>query len=489
MEFVRIFIRWIYFPGCIVWIKLILLLASVDGLKNVEQQQVFTRSELPTHYILHHKLTFKVLQQPLICSYSNLTTCHSDPHLHETYYEQCYSDTCPKEKYFCLNNPNGNTIHLCGQADTWKKRYRNIAVLDTVVSNHVDVYRIDCPLGYFQSNKRNTFTKCDKDESIIIAENATDQRRALGRCNSKKKYCNTEGVTLFELGSDKDACFDAKYDLNISCSETAVLMPNCDCVPKCRAFEEREWSKNFICRSVGENLFIHSETDPEGTTQDRERITQVTESNIKPTSGHTVHQTNKQVDIGIKSQDKELPVVDDKRQNTDIHESIQSVMIIGLVTIGIIIAVAVVISVLVFATKNRHIDWGFGNYSTVSQGDSVDDRSIQLAAEDAGNTNKDTKESGQVNKISSTKIKKTTYHVHTNNATLNFNQEHQGKRNLEIQNVSKSIDVEACLENVSTNQPSPLPPQMQNLKVLELEMSQPDSGIHTTDQTYEKTEQ
>ncbi|XP_053403081.1 uncharacterized protein LOC128558223 isoform X2 [Mercenaria mercenaria] len=99
------------------------------------------------------------------------------------------------------------------------------------------------------------------------------------------------------------------------------------------------------------------------------------------------------------------------------------------------------------------------------------------------------KESGQVNKISSTKIKKTTYHVHTNTATLNFNQEHQGKRNLEIQNVSKPIDVEACLENVSANKPSPLPPQMQKLKVLELEMSQPDSGIHTIDQTYEKTQQ
>ncbi|XP_053388558.1 uncharacterized protein LOC128551680 isoform X2 [Mercenaria mercenaria] len=485
MEFVRIFLHWIFFPGCMMWIKLILMLACIDGIEDVEQQQVFQRSELPKQYILQNKLKFKVLQQPSICSYRNLTSCHTDSHLHEAYYEQCYSDACPKEKYFCLNNPSGNTIHLCGQAYTWKKRSRNIAVFDTVVSNYVDVYKIDCPLGYFQSNRRNAFTKCVKDESLVIVQNATNQRRALGRCNLKKKYCSTKGVILFELGSDKDACLDAKYDLNITCSETAELMPNCNCAPKCRAFEEREWSGSFMCRTIGENA-----TDPEDTTQDRERVTQVTES-YEPSSGQTVHQANNEVDIGIKGLDKDLSAVDNKIQNTDNYESNHLLMTIGLVTIiiAVILAVVVGIFVSVFVVKHRHIDGGFANYSTVSQGDSVDDQSVQSAVEDAGNTNKDTKKSGQVNKISSTKIKKTTYHVHTNNATLNFNQEHQGTRNLEIQNASESIDIEACLENVPENKPSLLPPQMQNLKVLELETSQPDSGIHTTDQTYEKTQQ
>ncbi|XP_053388560.1 uncharacterized protein LOC128551680 isoform X3 [Mercenaria mercenaria] len=383
MEFVRIFLHWIFFPGCMMWIKLILMLACIDGIEDVEQQQVFQRSELPKQYILQNKLKFKVLQQPSICSYRNLTSCHTDSHLHEAYYEQCYSDACPKEKYFCLNNPSGNTIHLCGQAYTWKK--------------------------------------------------------------------------------------------------------HCNCAPKCRAFEEREWSGSFMCRTIGENA-----TDPEDTTQDRERVTQVTES-YEPSSGQTVHQANNEVDIGIKGLDKDLSAVDNKIQNTDNYESNHLLMTIGLVTIIIAVilvsAVVVGIFVSVFVVKHRHIDGGFANYSTVSQGDSVDDQSVQSAVEDAGNTNKDTKKSGQVNKISSTKIKKTTYHVHTNNATLNFNQEHQGTRNLEIQNASESIDIEACLENVPENKPSLLPPQMQNLKVLELETSQPDSGIHTTDQTYEKTQQ
>ncbi|XP_053388361.1 uncharacterized protein LOC128551500 isoform X2 [Mercenaria mercenaria] len=252
MEFERVVVFFTHISGWIICMTPTLLTVHVAGLEDVEQRQVYIKSELPNHLVISNKRTFKVLKQPQECSYRDLKKCHSDENMHNIYYERCFSDVCSLESYFCLNVPYGNSIHLCGQTYPWSKRYRNIAVLDSAVSGHIDVYKIECPAGYFQENKRNAFAPCVKDESLIVVRNSTNQIPALGRCNSQKNYCNTHGVIFFTLGSDEDSCVDAKYHLKIKCSPTEELMPNCICVPKCRAGEERVWEGTNICRLISE---------------------------------------------------------------------------------------------------------------------------------------------------------------------------------------------------------------------------------------------
>lgn len=61
--------------------------------------------------------------------------------------------------------------------------------------------------------------------SIVIVKNTSDVVGVMARCNIEKNYCNSKGVTTFELASTEDSCFDAKSDLNIKCNETEELMP------------------------------------------------------------------------------------------------------------------------------------------------------------------------------------------------------------------------------------------------------------------------
>jgi hypothetical protein len=93
------------------------------------------------------------------------------------------------------------------------------------------VHSIECAVGYFQpahfqKSNWNCFTKCEKDESVVIIQNATNDRPALARCNSHKNYCNGYNISHFELGSSDDYCLLAMRDLHIKCDKEEELLPS-----------------------------------------------------------------------------------------------------------------------------------------------------------------------------------------------------------------------------------------------------------------------
>ncbi|XP_053388355.1 uncharacterized protein LOC128551499 isoform X2 [Mercenaria mercenaria] len=444
MESGRDVVIFIHILGWFMCMTPTLLPVHVAGLEDVEQQQVYMKSELPNNLVISNKRTFKILKQSQLCSYSDLKTCHSNENNHDTYYERCYSDVCSFENYFCLNVHNKNSIHLCGKTYPWSKRYRTIAVLDLAVSGHIDVYRTACPDGYFQENRRNAFTPCVKDESIIIVRNTTNQVPALLRCNTQKNYCNSHGAILFELASDDDSCVDAKYDLKIKCSPTEELMPNCICAPNCRTGEERIWNGSNICRLIGER---------KDTDQVPSHVTVVTKP-YKPSSQRTTHQTNQLLNKNRTSEEEDLSVKDTDRQNTDTVKNNYTAMTIGLVAaVVIILAVVVVALALRFIGKHRQITGGYRNYNTALQRNSLDEHSEQLSL---GSEHEDTREV-------------------------------QGNILSDVQQEPEAVDLEAASgdTNVIHRNSISSEPLMQYLK--ENDEMQSDSGIYSASQTYVKT--
>jgi hypothetical protein len=93
---------------------------SIAASPDLNTQQVFNSSELPSDVEIFFNYTFKMMVQKY--SYGYLTKCHSNESMHYDYFLQYYSDVCPKEHYYCLDKPNDNTIHICGKADKCDKR-------------------------------------------------------------------------------------------------------------------------------------------------------------------------------------------------------------------------------------------------------------------------------------------------------------------------------------------------------------------------------
>ncbi|XP_060602534.1 uncharacterized protein LOC132755658 [Ruditapes philippinarum] len=216
---------------------------------DLNTQQVFSSSELPSDVEIFSNYTFERMVQPEDCSYSNLTKCHTDEDLHNDYHLRCYIDVCPRKHYYCLDKPNDNNVHICGKADKCHKRGRNIAVTTPKDMENIIVYSIPCRPGYAQMNSVNCFSPCEKDDSIIARATAgTDGKRALARCHAEEGYCNEKCITYFQIGSSEDECVVADDDLGIRCDITEDLMPDCSCTTKCKSNEERDWHESLMCK-------------------------------------------------------------------------------------------------------------------------------------------------------------------------------------------------------------------------------------------------
>ncbi|XP_053403002.1 uncharacterized protein LOC123538816 isoform X2 [Mercenaria mercenaria] len=331
----------VVYIGCTLLFLLPELVICLEYLEDGEKQVsdlALNLNELPYR-------RFEVLKPSMDCKFSNLTRCHVNPDKFYDYQERCFKYLCQhNEQYRCLNGPKNRTIHICLPLEECQKRSRDIATYETAGSGHVNVYRIDCPAGYFQSSLRNCFDKCDKDESLVIVINATGQKPAIGYCNSQKGYCNRKNVFMFEVGSTEDECIHAKLDMKIQCDAEEELLPNCSCVYKCQRGEKRDWSEAFICRSTGTSVRNHVST---------EDVTEVPTTASQQTS----YQTSQKVITGMHILDDELSVKDDMKQNTDDLQSSKTIVTVGAELIGVIAGMCAFASIvvgLVMYYKYRH---------------------------------------------------------------------------------------------------------------------------------------
>ncbi|XP_060560355.1 uncharacterized protein LOC132720277 [Ruditapes philippinarum] len=247
--------------------------------------------------------------------------------------------------YFCLDGTNNNTIHICGPTTRCKKRHQDIFTYDIQKhEEHLNVHSIECAVGYFQpahfqKSNWNCFTKCEKDESVVIIQNATNDRPALARCNSHKNYCNGYNISLFELGYSEDYCLLAMRDLKIKCDKEEELLPNCKCAIKCHSDTIRDWNNSLMC--VSKNTTLSTSHVPVVET------TALSDQNTRVPSqeGEDGAQDNEKVKKNqhIETEDSKTSKEDKEKENEEDTERIYTLVELSVESTILIVGVCVVI--------------------------------------------------------------------------------------------------------------------------------------------------